>query len=105
MDRKHLIDKEMRRRGKNPDKFNSAYKSNVGPTSVKLPSEHTGCIYSKEACQKISKDGFRPCWTSKHEDGSNPRFCGNVPIEARASLASRMQESIKNREFEESWER
>ena len=104
MDRKRLVDKEIRRRAKKPDKFNSAFKSDVISPSAKSPSERTGCIYSKVTCQKIGRDGFRPCMTSKNEDGSNPKFCRNVPIEARASLASGLQESIKSGNFEERWE-
>jgi hypothetical protein len=101
MDRKRLVDKEIRRRAKKQSKSNSALKSSVDSLSVKVPS--TGCIYSEVACQKIDRDGFRPCISSKNEDGSNPKFCSKVPIEARASLASTFHESIKNGDFEDSW--
>jgi hypothetical protein len=52
-------------------------------------------------CQKINKKGFRPCVTSKSLDGSKPRFCGNVPIEVRESLASDYQESFNATIFED----
>lgn len=104
MDRTCLVVKKIRRGNRKPDKSNSAFKSGVISTSVKFSSERTGCIYSKVTCQKVGRDDFRPCITSMNEDGSNPKFCCNVPTEARASLASGLQESIKSGYFEESWE-
>lgn len=98
MDRKVLVDREIRRRAKKSSKFNSAFISNVNSSS-KFSSEYNRCIYSKVICQKVDRDGFRPCIFSKNEDGSSPRFCRNVPVEARASLASSFQEAIKSGDF------
>lgn len=101
MDRKRLIDSEIRRRAKKPTKFNSAFITGVGSNSINVPSGPSRCFYAKIICQKIDKKGFRPCITSKNLDGSKPRFCGNVPIKIRDSLAYDFQESVKDYDFKD----
>jgi len=75
MNRKRLVDKE---------------KSNL-------------CIYLENlVCKKFDVVFHtRACVTSKNEDGSNPRFCANVPIEDRAAFAEAFQDAIKKRNFKE----
>ncbi len=112
MDRKRLIDKELRRRAKRPNKSNSAFKSQANFSSSKPSSElskphapkrssEVSCIYSDVKCKRFYKEGSRSCITSKNFDGSNSRCCPNVPIEKRAPLTSWFRESIKNGAFEE----
>lgn len=52
----------------------------------RLGDKEIWCLYSKVVCRKVGRDGFPPCMISKHEDGSDPRFCRNVPIGVRTLL-------------------